>query len=131
MDDHSTKPKMPVASVATGFPSGQYSLSTRLEEIRRAVADGATEIDIVISRSLALSNNWQGKHGHLFFEDIIVFAPQRSWMPACIDEVMGGREFFNRGFLYLPHCISVAVLLSITYSSVFFRWPAFLLGAPL
>src|SRR5438552_5740112 len=29
-----------VASVATGFPSGQFPLRTRLEETRRAVSDG-------------------------------------------------------------------------------------------
>jgi deoxyribose-phosphate aldolase len=40
-----------VASVATGFPSGQYPLRTRLEETRRAVADGADEIDMVIDRN--------------------------------------------------------------------------------
>src|SRR5438067_6569829 len=39
-----------VASVATGFPSGQFPLRTRLEETRRAVADGADEIDMVINR---------------------------------------------------------------------------------
>jgi hypothetical protein len=49
-------PQIPVAAVATGFPSGQYSLKTRLEEIRMAVADGATEIDIVINRNLALNH---------------------------------------------------------------------------
>ncbi|KAL3104463.1 hypothetical protein niasHT_025966 [Heterodera trifolii] len=43
-----------VASVAAGFPSGQYLLATRLAEIRLAVADGATEIDAVIDRSLVL-----------------------------------------------------------------------------
>src|SRR3954466_11241269 len=37
-----------VASVATGFPSGQYPLGTRLEDVRRAVGDGADEIDMVI-----------------------------------------------------------------------------------
>src|SRR5947208_7176113 len=34
-----------VASVATGFPSGQYPLKTKLEETRRAVGDGSDEID--------------------------------------------------------------------------------------
>src|ERR1700719_2083850 len=38
-----------VASVATGFPSGQMPLRTRLEETRRAVGDGADEIDMVIN----------------------------------------------------------------------------------
>src|SRR5207302_1694170 len=30
-----------VAAVATGFPSGQYPLRTKLEEVRRAVGEGA------------------------------------------------------------------------------------------
>ena len=45
---------IPVAAVATGFPSGQYSLATRLEEIKYAINEGAKEIDIVINRTLAL-----------------------------------------------------------------------------
>src|SRR5262245_19227070 len=44
-----------VASVATGFPSGQYPLRTRLEETRRAVSDGADEIDMVIDRNAFLT----------------------------------------------------------------------------
>jgi deoxyribose-phosphate aldolase len=43
-----------VASVATGFPAGQTPLATRLEEVRLAVADGADEIDMVISRDAYL-----------------------------------------------------------------------------
>uniref|UniRef100_A0AAG5DU87 deoxyribose-phosphate aldolase n=1 Tax=Anopheles atroparvus TaxID=41427 RepID=A0AAG5DU87_ANOAO len=50
--------KIQIASVATGFPSGSYPLKTRLEEIRFAVAQGATEIDIVIDRSLVLTGKW-------------------------------------------------------------------------
>lgn len=44
-----------IASVATGFPSGQYPLDVRLEDTRRAVAAGADEIDMVISRGLLLA----------------------------------------------------------------------------
>ncbi|KAJ9598291.1 hypothetical protein L9F63_011031 [Diploptera punctata] len=51
--------KIPVASVATGFPSGQYLLKTRLEEIKAAVADGASEIDIVIDRGLVIKHQWE------------------------------------------------------------------------
>jgi len=51
--------QIPVAAVATGFPSGQYSLDTRLQEIKLAVAAGAREIDIVINRQLALEHKWQ------------------------------------------------------------------------
>lgn len=56
---------IPVAAVATGFPSGQYSLKTRLEEIRLAVAEGAKEIDIVISRSLALNHDWEALYNEV------------------------------------------------------------------
>lgn len=50
---------IPVASVATGFPSGQYPLATRLEEIKYALAQGATEIDIVINRAAVLEGDWE------------------------------------------------------------------------
>lgn len=53
-----------VASVATGFPSGQYPLKVRLEDTRRAVEAGADEIDMVISRGLFLS----GQRGKVFDE---------------------------------------------------------------
>lgn len=45
--------------MATGFPSGQYSLNTRLDEIKYAIKEGATEIDIVVDRSLVLRGEWQ------------------------------------------------------------------------
>ncbi len=47
-----------VASVATGFPSGQYPLDVRLEDCRRAVEAGADEIDMVISRGLFLAGKY-------------------------------------------------------------------------
>ncbi len=49
---------IPVASVATGFPAGLMPLDLRLAEIRYAVDQGADEIDIVISRGLALRGEW-------------------------------------------------------------------------
>ncbi|VDK85046.1 unnamed protein product, partial [Dibothriocephalus latus] len=52
-------PDIPIAAVATGFPSGQYSLKSRLEEIDYAITSGATEIDIVINRTLALEGRWK------------------------------------------------------------------------
>lgn len=45
--------------MATGFPSGQMPLKTRLEEIKYAVSQGAKEIDIVIDRSLVLTGKWE------------------------------------------------------------------------
>lgn len=49
---------IPVASVAAGFPAGMTSMKQRLQEIEEAVADGAREIDIVISRQHVLQGNW-------------------------------------------------------------------------
>jgi deoxyribose-phosphate aldolase len=54
-----------VASVATGFPSGQYPLRTKLEETRRAVGDGADEIDMVIDRGAFLAGEY-----HKVFDEI-------------------------------------------------------------
>jgi deoxyribose-phosphate aldolase len=47
-----------IASVATGFPSGQTYLSVKVDETRRAVADGADEIDMVIDRGAFLSGEY-------------------------------------------------------------------------
>ncbi|MFT3688432.1 deoxyribose-phosphate aldolase [Paenirhodobacter sp.] len=49
---------IPVASVATGFPSGLSPLPQRLAEIAYAVDAGAAEIDIVITREHVLLGNW-------------------------------------------------------------------------
>ncbi|CAN9508039.1 unnamed protein product [Ophioblennius macclurei] len=56
---------LPVASVATGFPAGQTPLETRLQEVHAAVRDGATEIDIVISRTLALTGQWEAMYNEI------------------------------------------------------------------
>ena len=48
-----------VASVATGFPSGQSSLDAKLTETKFAVDQGADEIDMVISRGQFLAGNYQ------------------------------------------------------------------------
>lgn len=49
---------IPVASVATGFPSGQYPLDIRLEDVKDAVNSGAAEIDMVISRGAFLEGDY-------------------------------------------------------------------------
>jgi deoxyribose-phosphate aldolase len=48
-----------VAAVATGFPSGQYSLQTRLDETKFAVEQGADEVDMVIARGQFLAGQYQ------------------------------------------------------------------------
>jgi deoxyribose-phosphate aldolase len=47
-----------VASVATAFPSGRASLTTKLVDVAEAVAAGATEIDMVIDRGAFLAGNY-------------------------------------------------------------------------
>ena len=49
---------IPVAAVSTGFPAGLSPFDLRLKEIEASVADGAEEIDIVITREHVLSGNW-------------------------------------------------------------------------
>jgi deoxyribose-phosphate aldolase len=50
---------IPVAAVSTGFPAGLNPFDLKLREIEASVADGAREIDIVISRQHALNGDWQ------------------------------------------------------------------------
>ncbi|PDP86316.1 deoxyribose-phosphate aldolase [Glycomyces fuscus] len=47
-----------VASVATAFPSGRAPMEVKLADTRRAVADGAGEIDMVIDRGAFLSGDY-------------------------------------------------------------------------
>jgi deoxyribose-phosphate aldolase len=50
---------IPVAAVSTGFPAGLSPFEQRIEEIRASVAAGAEEIDVVITRSHVLTENWR------------------------------------------------------------------------
>ncbi|MFI7597134.1 deoxyribose-phosphate aldolase [Actinoplanes sp. NPDC049681] len=57
-----------LASVATAFPSGQAPLDVKLADTRDAVAGGADEIDMVISRGAFLS----GRYDEVFEEIVAV-----------------------------------------------------------
>ena len=48
-----------VAAVSTGFPAGLNALEERLAEVRRSVAAGAHEIDVVITRAHVFGADWQ------------------------------------------------------------------------
>ncbi|ACD19555.1 deoxyribose-phosphate aldolase [Paraburkholderia phytofirmans] len=50
---------IPVAAVSTGFPAGLIPHPLKLKEIEASVADGAQEIDIVVTREYVLTGNWQ------------------------------------------------------------------------
>jgi deoxyribose-phosphate aldolase len=47
-----------VASVATGFPSGQTTIEVKLAEVREVVEMGADEVDMVIDRGAFLSGRY-------------------------------------------------------------------------
>lgn len=59
---------IPVAAVAAGFPHGLSPMKQRIEEIRASVEAGAEEIDIVITRSKVLRNEWDA-----LFDEVSAF----------------------------------------------------------
>ncbi len=60
--------KIPVAAVSTGFPAGLSPLEDRISEIRRSVAAGAQEIDVVITRAHVFGAQWQK-----LYDEIVAF----------------------------------------------------------
>lgn len=60
--------RIPVASVATGFPTGQTFPHVKLVEIDLAIKAGATEIDVVISREKVLTGKWKA-----LYDEIIAY----------------------------------------------------------
>ncbi len=56
---------IPVAAVSTGFPAGLSPFHLRVAEIEESVNAGAAEIDIVISRRLVLTGNWQALYDEM------------------------------------------------------------------
>ncbi len=73
---------IPVASVATGFPAGLTPLPQRLAEIRYAVEEGASEIDIVITRAHVLLGEWQALYDE-------VAAMREACGPAHLKAILG------------------------------------------
>ena len=73
---------IPVASVATGFPTGLMPLKLRLEEIRYAVGEGAREIDIVITRAHVLGRDWNALYDE-------VAAMREACGPAHLKAILG------------------------------------------
>jgi deoxyribose-phosphate aldolase len=56
---------IPVAAVSTGFPAGLNPFDQKLREIEASVADGAREIDTVISRQHVLTGDWQALYDEM------------------------------------------------------------------
>jgi len=59
---------IPVAAVSTGFPAGLSPLAERVNEIRRSVDSGASEIDIVITRAHVFNGDW-----HALYDEVAAF----------------------------------------------------------
>src|SRR5580704_16636274 len=57
-----------VAAVSTGFPTATNAFEERLAEIRRSVAAGAHEIDVVITRAHVFGGQWQR-----LYDEVAVF----------------------------------------------------------
>jgi deoxyribose-phosphate aldolase len=60
--------KIHVAAVSTGFPAGLSPFEDRVSEIRRSVAAGAQEIDVVITRAHVFGAQWQK-----LYDEIVAF----------------------------------------------------------
>jgi deoxyribose-phosphate aldolase len=56
---------IPVAAVSTGFPAGLSPHPLKLKEIEASVADGAAEIDIVVTREYVLTGNWRALYNEV------------------------------------------------------------------
>lgn len=56
---------IPVAAVSTGFPAGLVPHDVKLREIEASLKDGATEIDIVITREHVLTGNWRALYDEM------------------------------------------------------------------
>ncbi len=73
--DNNGGKEIPVAAVSTAFPSGRASLEVKKQDTEDAIANGATEIDMVIDRGAFLAGNL----GKVFTEIV------------CIKEICGDR----------------------------------------
>ena len=56
LDDGGGK-HVPVAAVTTAFPSGRASMEVKIQDTKDAIANGASEIDMVIDRGAFLAGN--------------------------------------------------------------------------
>lgn len=73
---------VPVAAVSTGFPAGLAPLETRVEEIRRSVEAGASEIDIVITRAHVFNGEWNA-----LYDEVAAF--KEACGPAHMKTILG------------------------------------------
>ncbi|WP_254857640.1 deoxyribose-phosphate aldolase [Protofrankia sp. BMG5.30] len=107
-------PAFAVASVI-GFPHGTHLTAVKAQEARRAVADGADEIDLVIDLACAMEENWRSIETeitevrlavppHVILKVIIESAllPDASITAACRAAEAGGAEFVKTSTGFHP-----------------------------
>ncbi|WP_250280176.1 deoxyribose-phosphate aldolase, partial [Frankia sp. Cppng1_Ct_nod] len=112
--DQSDDPAFAVASVI-GFPHGTHLTVVKAEEARRAVADGADEIDLVIDPACAMEENWRSIEteiasirlsvpSHVILKVIIESAllPDASITAACRAAEAAGAEFVKTSTGFHP-----------------------------
>lgn len=77
-----------IAAVSTAFPHGLAPLETRVREIELSIAEGATEIDVVIRRGLVLSGRW-----HELYDEIRAF--REACGPVHLKVILGTGDLAN------------------------------------
>ncbi|CAL1677258.1 unnamed protein product [Lasius platythorax] len=92
-----------VASVAGGFPSGQYPLETRLSEVRCAIEYGAQEVDVVIDRSLVLNHEWV----ELYNELVAIRKVCNEKGKVCLKVILSTGELCNLKNIYKTSMIAM------------------------
>lgn len=90
-----------VASVAGAFPSGQSPIDIKVSEVRYAVAEGADEIDMVISRGKFLEGDFQ-----TVFDEII--AIKEACGEAKLKVILETGELQTLNNIYLASQIAIA-----------------------
>ncbi|XP_025268140.1 deoxyribose-phosphate aldolase isoform X2 [Camponotus floridanus] len=93
-----------IASVAAGFPSGQYPLETRLQEVRCAIEYGAQEIDVVIDRTLVLNHEWIELYNELV---AIRNACDKKNKKICLKVILSTGELFGLKNVYKASMIAM------------------------
>jgi deoxyribose-phosphate aldolase len=73
---------IPVSAVSAGFPAGLSPLAERVDEIRRSVEAGASEIDIVITRAHVFNGEWNA-----LYDEVAAFREASG--PAHMKSILG------------------------------------------
>ncbi|KYN05784.1 PREDICTED: deoxyribose-phosphate aldolase [Cyphomyrmex costatus] len=94
-----------IASVAAGFPSGQFPLETRLQEVQSAVEYGAQEIDVVIDRSLVLNHQWMTLYQEL--RSMRELCPKNEERTVCLKVIISSGELFNLKDVYKASMVAL------------------------